>query len=283
MLRITLKRLVDAGAVLGSIAIYCRDQNGESVIEGISCRKLVIIDAGKSRTFDVSGDNPELLAVLETEEDRKILGRICLSEDLVEHNLLLKCKLNLSNAPKFTFEEVKKRKTWFSKFNSQTRVIIIIFLVVFAVVAFNVVGEVYFYQKTLSKKPEQFTADGISITLSEAFSRDYSDTRAHATFVTQTCIVIIDRLDYEEYPDSISMTAAEYCEQVKLANGNMTSTVREKDGLTYFVYRAGEEKFHFYAYKTDTAMWAVQFGAPEDKVDHWEDCFPEWAKSVKFD
>ena len=71
MLRITLKRLVDAGAVLGSIAIYCRDQNGESVIEGISCRKLVVIDAGKSRTFDVPGDNPELLAVLETEEEKE--------------------------------------------------------------------------------------------------------------------------------------------------------------------------------------------------------------------
>ena len=76
---------------------------------------------------------------------------------------------------------------------------------------------------------------------------------------------------------------------IKRANGNTVSTIETKDELTYFVFESHVPQakrtytYYLFAYKSDNAMWFIQFATTKQDVEEWKDYFFEWAESVSFD
>lgn len=293
MKRITLKRAINLQPVNGRIIICCTDSNGDIKLDGgvenpnILCKKCCEIKPGEERTFNIESNDSALYAVLETDDERKILGK-CEAENLSERMILSnKCKDKLSDSPEIEFLERKKRGGAFSRLGGNIKALIAVFSIIIIIGGFIGGSFISKYYSERSRKPERFDLGEISITLGKSYRRDTREKNFYAYFYTVESGVIITTETFEDFPEFAELSVREYLEGIKRINGDSTSVIVEEDGLTYFVYESQDNlgewhRWYLYGYKTDDSFWIVQFGSSVKKAKYWEKCYHDWAKSVEF-
>ncbi len=137
--------------------------------------------------------------------------------------------------------------------------------------------------------PEKFSAEGMTITLTDAFKQEAMEGTA-AYFESSKALVVAIKESFSQFEDlgmSTDITLEEYINLVVENNKEMQVEHLEIDKLAAFTYENSTNKkdFTFFAavYESDDAFWLIQFACEtKDYADMQED-FVKWAKSVEFE
>lgn len=136
-------------------------------------------------------------------------------------------------------------------------------------------------------KLRTFSANGLSITLTEAFEE--SAYGAYATaYQSEDVFVVTLKEDYV-YFETIPASPAEYAEILKNAN-DLDTDIVEEDGLVYYIYDIYDidtqelsDVFYVFVYQTEDAFWSVQFAVDADAIEKQQENIFTYAKSVSFE
>ena len=137
--------------------------------------------------------------------------------------------------------------------------------------------------------PEKFSAEGMTITLTDAFKQETMEGTA-AYFESSKALVVAIKetfIQFEELGMSTDITLEEYIDLVVENNTEMQVNALDVEGLTAFIYEsvANKKDFTFFAsvYESDDAFWLVQFACKTKDYEEMQEDFVKWAKSVKFE
>lgn len=135
----------------------------------------------------------------------------------------------------------------------------------------------------LKSNPKEFSKSGMSITLTDRFSEASSQFTAHYTSLTANVFILKE--DYQTYEPLRDMTTEEYL-QLIASNQGQESEIYKEDGLSYIILNNPSVngmmfKLRVYAFKTEDALWMVQFVIRESIFDYMRDYITQWAKTVE--
>lgn len=140
-------------------------------------------------------------------------------------------------------------------------------------------------------KDKEYEFKELVLTLDSSFAEVELEEEDRTTFVSVSGVgVIVMKETFESMkddgvPDPESFTTDDYLEAFVESN-QYEATVEDLDGLSAFTYlntTDGEDyKLLVCIYKSNTAFWSVQFMAPADSYDEYEEKFVDWAKHVVF-
>lgn len=135
--------------------------------------------------------------------------------------------------------------------------------------------------------PKDFTKAGMTITLTTKFSEQELVNQT-ACYSSQTIVVtaLKEENSLFEKANVQVKNLSEYANLV-IETNKISSTVKESDGATYFIYEAeaNGKTFKYYArvFKAEDAYWLVQFGCEKDNFDGLELEFVDYSDTVVFD
>ncbi len=137
--------------------------------------------------------------------------------------------------------------------------------------------------------PEKFSAEGMTITLTDAFKQETMEGTA-AYFESSQALVVAIREPFTQFDElgmSTEITLEEYMALVVENNTEMQVEHADIDGLTAFTYEntTNKKEFTFLAtvYESDDAFWLIQFACETKNYAQMQEDFVKWAKSVKFE
>ncbi len=294
MRQVTIKRQASVNGFFQSLCLYVEDaEQGTDEVCGVRCRKLFNIKSGEERSFEIGDDDVRIFAVEGQSVDESTVTEYPIAagnDDLfigakyqsVGKTVRFKFLFCITVSNRFSIDRARaKKKKLIIAFSTVLCLAIAIFLC-------------FQFRSCLlpaSMRPIDFEVEEMTITLTKSFVVDERDNSNYYTksFLSMDCWVGAIREGYDEYPSLEDVSTYEYCEMIKSANGNTTSKIEARDELTYFVFESyiSQSKtthtVYLFAYKSDNAMWFIQFATLKQDVEKWEDYFFEWAESVRFD
>lgn len=137
-------------------------------------------------------------------------------------------------------------------------------------------------------QPKTFTAEGMSVTLTDGFTKRSVDGFTVA-YDSKDVAVLALKESFADF-QGIELTLKEYADLVRQSNASRNPTaVVEKDGLytmEYSFFNEEENETYKYLcamYESEDAFWMVQFACKADAYDSLSDTLLTYAKSVSFD
>ncbi len=138
-----------------------------------------------------------------------------------------------------------------------------------------------------TKDPKIFTAEGMTIILTEGFK--LTEAEGYTLAYDSSAIAILAlREEFTLMPGAETLTIEEYAELVIAANQFTNIPIQTADGLTWFEYDFENtdinKTYHYYSYlfKTADSFWMVQFACYTKNTDMYEDAIKSYAKSIMF-
>ena len=291
MRRATIKRKKGLAAISQLVTLYIEDvEHGTEEIGGAKCRRLCTLKNGEERTFDLSTEAVRIFAVMDEPANDSQITEYLIDAGGGAINLEGKCELSADKKARFSFlapednmsvTRLLGKKVWFA--------ILVPLVIVLAIAVIPLTAELGFYFHTISMKPADFRAGEMTITLTDDFAEDTQVTDVYKAFASEDNAIFIVREGYDDYPILTNVSAKDYCELLKGSNGITADTLETEDGLYYFVYDHYSAQanltftYYTFAYKSEDAMWVVQFCAVKTKASRWEKYYFNWARSVRFD
>lgn len=137
-------------------------------------------------------------------------------------------------------------------------------------------------------KPKTFTAEGVSVTLTDDFTKCSVDGYTVA-YDSKDVAVLVLKEAFSDF-QGVELTLNEYASLVRQSNLSRNPTeVIEKDGvytMEFSFFNEDEEVTYKYLcamYESDDAFWLIQFACKESSYDSLADTLMTYAKSVSFD
>ena len=130
-----------------------------------------------------------------------------------------------------------------------------------------------------------FSADGLEITLTEAFWVNDEMEGFTTCFDSRNVAVFVIKEEYSLLDGLEDMTLREYAELV-LQNNGFNYELKTRGELLYFEYTFLDEKsgdtycYIDFVYKGDDAFWFLQFAFDVKDSDEYREKVFEWAASV---
>ena len=261
------------------LSVYIEDGEGEAEILGAKYRLLCQLENGEEKSLSIDCEQRDLLVIkdISTAEACKECYTLPSGEESI--SLVGRMTLNLTTGNVFRFnteaEAARKRRNILKGFLAFIGALIIGFSLGYLIVTVIFSG--------MGGKDKQFSAEDMTITLTEAFSTE-SSLKYDAIFHSGKVDVTASK---SEYKDSILslLTPADYARYIIQQNGIKDSEPKTDEGLCYFVYNTGsdgEYRCYAFTYKTDDAHWLIQFVTKESQAKKYEADIMKWAASVEF-
>jgi hypothetical protein len=279
--------------------VYIEDPaGGDTLIDGVNCRKLGTLKNGETKAFPIDSHAARVYVIAD-----KISKNYCNDYYVVpegDFDVFLSGKnlYNPASGNAFRFdgtanEEVVQNR----KKGSKKGMIILIVSIVIGVIIGRVVGAMIadslFGERPetsstdgieIAARPETFTADGIEITLTSDFIEVDQDGFVACYGTEDVSVLIVEDL-FSDFPELKDMTVAEYTDMFIEYNELTAAEERSHDGLTCVEYEAAGDKaeylFSAYIFKTGDSFCMVQFAVETDNADEYREDIAEWAKTIK--
>ncbi|MBQ4121079.1 MAG: hypothetical protein IJD35_03590 [Clostridia bacterium] len=136
-------------------------------------------------------------------------------------------------------------------------------------------------------QPKTFTAEGMSVTLTDAFTKRSVDGYT-VTYDSKDVAVFAIKESFSLF-EGYDVTLEEYADLVRQSNASRNPTaVVERDGVLTMEYSfLNESENETYKYlctmfKGEDAYWVIQFATKENAYDGLFDTLMTYAKSVSF-
>ena len=151
-----------------------------------------------------------------------------------------------------------------------------------------VVSMVMTFTSCFAPAEKDFTAAGMTITLTEEF---YEKEYISYTAVYESSDIAIfalkeEKTIFEQYGYK-NLSLADYGEMVLEANSLSGVSIKKDGELSYFTYEKAlngkEYLYTAYIFDTNDAFWLIQFACLTDKGDTYSETIADYAKTVKFE
>lgn len=287
MRNVTIKRSKSFVACLGKMRVYIEDPlHGEIRINDIPCRKLGELKNGEEKTFETDGQAAKLFVIADTLTKDYCNEYYQLPEGDWDIFLTGKNKYNPAAGNPFRFDGNDAADVTANRKRGTRRGLVVLILAAIFGFIVGILG-VSGSNSTKSPEPKTFSADGMTITLTDAFQKTdidgftvTYDSSEVAVFCLKEPFSLMDGLE--------NYTLEQYAELVVQANGLSLSDVENVDGIPRFTYSytnpdTGDAyRFFTYLYKSSDAFWMVQFAVLQDVLPQYEQPVRDWARSVTF-
>lgn len=280
MRKITFARNMSSEECFKKVSIFVEDGLcGSEMVGGVPCRRLGSLKNGEQLCCELGEDALRIFALTDGVEPELCTEGFRL--DAGDRDLVLsgECCENLQKSGNFRFGEAKPMRK--SLKISKKLIAVLSALLVTCGIAFAL---------ALALAPEKvsFSVEEMTITLTEDF-KQYNEEGFIATFRSSKVWVFATRNSFDEYPEGKELSEEEFAERIKAQNGNEAEIKQTRRGIYYLVYE-GEHpvnhvKYQYYGfvYKSDDALWFLQFGTTEEFFTRYKNKFVRWANSVEFD
>ena len=278
MRNLTIKRNKSFVACLGKMKIYIEDpESNDLVINNTNCRKLGDLKNGEEKTFSISCDEARIYVIADTLSKNFCNEFYCIPAGYEDVYLSGQNRYNPANGNAFRFDgEASEEMIAHRKKGFKTGLVI---LIVAAIVGFAV-GFLTSYEKV---EPEVFSADGMSITLTNEFDHEDGEGVFNLCVASDEAVVMAAKLDVSA-EDSITLD--EYADLISKSDAidTLITPVTAKDGILYCEYIAGENDGYFYTafYESGDALWCIQFASLDGFDETTRETFEAWASQVTF-
>ena len=265
--------------------IYVPSPDGDSIVDGINCRKIKKLQMFSAITFDIEPTSSEFFIVLESNSENPITFRYSVP-DWQSDFICVRAKLDKEKNINIFFNSAKSSTVKISSMSRKKRILLIILAFVLCqafLIGMAFLGDFIHSGFAMSKDPRVFQTGDISITLNKSFRAKYEE-GFYAWYEAKNCYVGIIKEDFESNPILRYTKPDQYCEMLMEYNAISEWETVSADGLIYVVFEDGVEDsyiYRVYAYKTNDAYWTVQISCPDEKYGEWSKYYDEWAKTVK--
>ena len=279
MRNLTIKRTKSLVACLAKIKIYIEDPTSNEIsINGISCRKLGDLKNGEEKTFSIGNEAAKVFVIAD-----KLSKNICnefypLPEGEDDISLSGKNKFNLATGNSFRFDNNDSEAATANRKKSVKHGA----LVMITAVILGIAVGLYIGFVLNAPKEKTFSAQGMSITLTDEFHR-FNEDGYVAIYDSKDVAVFVSRFDILE------TQLSEFAELLAVRCGLASTDVKTTDGLTHFTFtntgkqNKVEYQYTVYLYKTGDTFWTVEFATRTKDAGDYADKIQEWVKSVKFE
>ncbi len=284
MRNLTIQRNKSFVASLMKMKVYVEDYNRfDTAIGDVPCRFLGDLKNGESKTFQV-GEEAARVYVITDQLSKGICNEYYnLPAGTEDVTLTGQNRYNPANGNAFRFDGVTDKDVLKNRKKGNKKGILILIAAALAGVVIGLVSVLDFGK--LFEKPEAFSDNGFSITLTSRFTEE-SDTGLYTVvFSTDDVLVMAQRMGFESDESMNYLTLEQYGQTLIQACSLSEDTTLQQDGdLYYFVYEDvldGDScTYVTYVYRTDDAFWFVDFVTFTEDADRYRTQISEWAKSV---
>lgn len=281
MRNLTITRTKSFVGCLGKMKVYIEDpMGGDTVISGVTCRKLGTLKNGETVTFPIGCEAARVYVIADQISRNYSNDCYPLEAGTEDVTLTGKNHFNPGAGNPFRFDGVTDRAVLASRKKGSLLGIAII--VVAAIVGFCI-G----MSRTRIVQPKDFTVDSMTITLNSEFREaDYEGfTQCYESFHTGVSVL---KESYAQYPILEDYTLTEYGDTVIWSNGLTDSALTPYSDFLYFTYTATDEEGNTFGYlatvhQSSDGFWLIQFSTLADKFPEKESQFLQWADSIRFD
>ena len=282
MRNLTILRRKKFTGCLVSLKVYIENQaSTELVINDTPCSFLGEIKNGEEKIFQIDDVARKVYVIADVTSRNYCNDMYQLPEGSEDIYLSGGCQSNFVSGNAFLFDgNENNEEAMANRKRSKKKGIIFVCVAVFVGILIGILPALL---SIGSNKPETFTVDGMSITLTKAFDKVEIE-GFDAVYSTEKVSAFISKESFSLMSGLGSYTLREYGELVMDVN-NFSGELKTKDDLMYFEYTSEDvDNYNYIAfiYKADDAFWMVQFATDEDDYDSYTDRIYEWAASVKF-
>ena len=286
MRQLTITRKKRFVACLGTMKIYIQADEGDTKINGITCRKLGTLKNGETASFTVGEDAARLFVIADNLSKDFCNEYYDLPEGSEDIALTGKNEYNPATGNAFRFDGndtgdvVSHRRK-----GKRLGIVILSISIIVGFVIGCFLGNAII--KGNNDKAKTFSSDDMSITLTGNF-RSVEYQGFAACYESRSVAVFALKEPFSLLSNATNISLTEYGQMVLESNGMSSENLKSKDGLTFFTFEkevgdSGEiYKYYSYVYKSDDAFWLIQFAVEAKNADNWEDRIEKWAGSVSF-
>lgn len=287
MRRLWIKRHKKFVSCAVKLKVYIEDPvEGDTKISGTLCRKLGVLKNGENKHFDIGNEAAKVFVVADRLSRNVYNEFYNLPAGQEDVFLSGRNHYNPFAGNPFRFDGVTDEEVLKNRKKVGRKGIVV--LVIAMILGFLLGISNALLEGRASNDPKTFYADGIQITLTEAFSEVEME-GFHACYGTLDKAVFVLREGFDVMEGMEALTVEEYGQLVLDNNGFDDSfELMDIDGLTMFEYvttnEDGEDWYYLSSlYKDMDAFWIVQFSCMEENADEEQvGWFIEWADTVAF-
>jgi len=286
MRTVTITRHKSFVGSLAAFKVYVEDpERGDLEIRGVKCRKVCSLKNGKTESFAIGSGETKLYVIGDALSKDYCNEYYVIPAGEEDVSLSGKCHYNPSIGNPFRFEGLVPQEVLDNrKKNAGKGKWVIIISVLVGLVVGTIVGVM---SALPGNDPKEFSAEGMRITLTEAFSQ--VDMEGYAVCYGSRDVAVLSLKEsfslvegFEKY------TLEEYAELVLANTADDSITLKKADGLLYMDYyfaNPQNNRTYYYLavpYKTSDAFWLITFSTEQENVQQYYDQFFQWARSVTF-
>jgi len=275
---LTIKRAKRFVACLAKMKVYIEDHERADInIGGVPCRRLGELKNGEEATYMVTSGAAKVFVIADTLSKNFCNEYYQLEEGEEDVVLTGRNEFNPASGNAFRFDNNNSEGAVANR-KRGTRIGVIV-LIVAAAIGF-VIGIII----GLNTFPETFSAEGMSITVTDEFIE--TDVQGYTLVLGSPDVAIFAiKEEFNLFDSEYSLD--EYAELVIDAN-EFDVTLKSVDGLLYFEreFTNTEEnvtyRYYSFVYEGKDAFWFIQFAVEVEKAPEYVEDIFEWARSVEF-
>ena len=283
MRNLTIKRTKSFVGCAMKLKAYLEDDRGDTTIDGTLCRLLGTLKNGEEKTFPIDERAARVYVIVD--QVSKSFCRDCFAIPEGQDDVVLsgRNRFDLSTGNAFRFDNNEGAMSGESRRRGSR---IGLFVLIFSLLVGGAVGW-YFGRALTAPKEKSFTAEGMTIVLTDAFKEaDYENYTA--SYVSNDAAVLVTKDPFTLFDAGGDLTLGEYRSALIQASGVDPVERTVIEGIPAIRYeRTNPEtgvvyRYTGFFYKSDDAYWLIQFAtvAGKSKVDDAQ--IAQWAKSVSF-
>lgn len=288
MRNLTIKRNKSYIAGLSNLQVYIEDIiEGDTVINGVSCRKAGILKNGEEKTFIIDGSETKVFVIVDKLSKSFCNDYYSIPAGVDDVFLSGKNRYNLATGHAFRFDGVTDAEVLKNRKRSTKIGILVLCIAAIIGFAFGFLKNSDLLSDMLSK-PKVFSSGGMSITLMDNFT-EISEEGYEVCYDSKNVAVFVVKESFSEYEGIDDITLEEYGNYaIELNELDSSVKLQQQDGLTFFEYTAHNDEYDVencysvFVYKSDDAFWMVQFATSAENIEKYHESFFTWAKSIEF-
>lgn len=284
MRKLTIYRAKSRAAAVARMRVFLEDSEAaEFTINGVGCRKLGVLRNGEERTFEIGEQRARVFVVADRAETEYSSAFVDLPAGFEDIRLTGRTLRSPQTGVAFRFDEAEDPELRRARNRRRLRLAALLIAAALALGA----GGFYGLRALLAERPKDFTAGGMSITLTNRFER-VNVPGFQVSFLSKYAAVHALQEEFSRSPEIAALSLERYAALIAQSNDQIRSSAVRDGDLYYYEYEYRDEQqgrriaYLAAVYKAEDAFWVVNFAADAERFSELRETILDWARSVRF-
>lgn len=283
MRNLTIFRAKCSVDAVARMRIFIEDSEDPDVtINGVGCRKLGVLKNGEERSFEIGEQCARVFVIADRDSTKDCSSFCTIPAGFADVRLTGRVRREPGAGSVFRFDDAAQEQQLRKK--RFKRLCVAVLLSILGIAA--AVGGFFGVRALLAERVKDFTAEGMTITLTNRFARA-NVPGFLVSYVSDYAAIHALREDFSGDKRFDGLTAEEYAALIAQGNEQLRTAPKTDGGLCYYEYeyQDSEDKPISYlvaVYKGPDAFWVVNFAAEQESYAALRQTILQWAHSVRF-